>query len=212
MRGCKLEGGDPERCYVGSWEPVVPGSCVKLWQDHYAGKEPGDIIDSKPVLRCPQLWWDKAWDEALEEDDEYSLTLAGAFSFDVGDCIFDELKVEDEEYPTLKWVAVKENSKDADLLYMVPFFESDPYGEITDPDWFYYKEKGMNLPEFNAFAEDPEGQDHCCVFTGNGTWVHREDLIGLSRSHHRDHLVKPACQSLSDLVSGSRRFQPPSQG
>lgn len=211
MKGCELNGGHPERCYVGSWEPVAEGSCVHLWKDHYANKKPNDTINGKPVLKCPQKWWTDSWDVDDENEDEIS--WARAFDFDAGDCIFDELKIEDQKWPILKWVAVKEHPNDADLLYMVPFFESDPYGNINDTDWNYYKKQGMNLPELEmaTFAEDFLGQDHCVIFTGEGTWVHREDLIGLNLDSTREHLVNPTLKKLVEMVQ-PLRLDPPSQG
>jgi hypothetical protein len=202
MRGLELDGGHPQRCYVGEW---VNG----LWQDSYKDKRPGDTITVKTnmgeetldVIQAPRHWAEACEQEAIDDDsdcfDTDMLTL-DVYMLQPGDCIHDKIEIEDEKYPYMKWGVVMLNQKDTDLLYMVPLLETDPYGRVTDPD---YPDLKDNL-WYGVFIEDTEAQDHLMAYTGHGTWVHRLDLLGVSRDTTRDQIVHPCRKSLSDMVSG----------
>jgi hypothetical protein len=206
MRGLEIEGGYPQRCYVGEW---VNG----LWQDHYADKRPGDSIEvtikmgeethkeNWDVLKAPDHWADLCEQESLDRDTDCfdtSMDTLDVYMLETGDCIFDKIQIEDEKYPLMKWGIVKLHSRDADLLYMVPLLESDPYGNITDPDHPYLKDNLWH----GVFVEDTEAQDHLVAYTGHGVWIHRIDLLGVDRDTTRSQIVEPCRKSLSDMVSG----------
>lgn len=216
MRGLQIEGGDPERCYVGEW---VNG----LWKDSYIDKKPGDTIEVQvngktetwDVIKAPQHWWDACWEESENQEREpfdSDMDTCDVYDLEPGDCIFDKIKIEDRQYPCMKWCVIKPHYKDADLLYIVPFFESDPYGNITDIDYdFEFREFMFGFEEederegdykpFGVFVEDTERQDHVYALTGNGTWIHRLDLLGVSRDFNRERIVEPVRKQLSEWVN-----------
>ena len=178
---------------------------MSLWKDHYGGKEPGDSIDGKPVLKAPQEWWKIAWDHWEEQNSHKDLRdsdldhICEVYSLGHGDCVSGiREEIEGERFPYwLKWVVVKLNHRDADLLYLIPFMESDPYGRITDDSW---EDCEHGLSDYQVFVEDTERQDHIVIFPGDGRWIHRIDLLGSWRESTRDQLVKPARKSLAEMV------------
>lgn len=192
MKGCSLNGGDPERCYVGEWV----GKSVMTWKDHYAEKKAGDTIDGKPVVKAPMKWYDDAWEDyfSIEKDsyDDNMYHECDVAGLSHGDCIQGKVKTDEGTYPDMKRVIVKINHKDADILTLVPFVETDVYGNITDPDWEWLKEEWhFEDDEIGTFVEDTEGQDHVFMFTGMPVTAHRLDLINVDRDKSRERLVKP---------------------
>ena len=121
--------------------------------------------------------------------------------FDLGDCVFDYLKGQENiKYPLMYWGVIRINTKDPELFFMVPLLECDPYGRITDPEFEYPPIK--NWLKESVFAEDTVGQDHRRAYVGNGEWVHATDLIGLDQDRPRPHIVKPCQQYFYEMLAG----------
>jgi hypothetical protein len=172
MRGLEIEGGNPFRCYSMMWH------CL------------GWIVEP-----APRHWFELCEQEAIETDAP-EITTLGAWAWGTGHCIHDILKDSDTTYPLMRWGTTHVMQKDRDLVFMVPLIECDPYGEVTDPD---YPELKEHLRD-SVFVEDTERQDHLRAYIGNGTWVHRTDLVGLDRDSDRDRIVLPCQQALSDML------------
>ena len=172
MRGLEIVGGCPQRIY---------------------GKT---VIHDWTVETAPQHWFELCEKEAIEVDPP-EITTLGAWAWGTGHCIFDVLKDADTTYPLMKWCTTHVMQKDRDLVFMVPLMECDPYGVVTDPDYPEIKEHLRD----SVFVEDTEAQDHLRAYIGNGTWVHRTDLVGLDRDTDRNRIVEPCQQKLSDMLA-----------
>ncbi len=206
MRGLELSGGSPRRWSSDCW---VDG----VYRDLNRDKKPGDTIEVKSddgtttesgtVVDAPNSWYEACISEAADYDRDgwdWTMLTADAFIAVPGDCIHDRITINNgfnTKFPYMRWCIIQRHLDNADLLFIVPLMECDPYGRVTDPDYKHFADRlGPGV-----FAEDTNGQDHVVAYWGNGEWIHRDELVGINRDLSRDHVVSPVRKKLIELVS-----------